>query len=196
MLQDAISRLSAALFEYQRQSEAPNTDNKLGLALENVLARQVRPVLTRRLRPTDVDDVLSEIKLAFWRYRMSIRAEEVGRFIHAIAHRKLADQLRQYYKDAAHNVGNPETDAGSLLDVLPTAGSASGVDADQQAWEMLNASELPDTDLLVAYFLFLGTPKGEIASALGISPNTVTNALKRCRESLISSRQRSAGGSV
>ena len=184
MMRDVLTELVDVLFAYQRQTSPPYDDQRLGLALNAVLDKRVRPVLARRLRADDVADVLSEVRLACWRYRFSIRAEEAGRFIHAVAHRKLADALRGYYKDAALSAGNPQTEAGELLEILPARGAEPTGDDDQRVWELLSATTLPDQDTLVAYFLYLGLPKGEIAAALGISPNTVTNALKRCREQL------------
>ena len=183
-MRDVMADLSAVLFAYQRESGPQSDDERLGKALNAVLDQRVRPVLAKRLRPDDVDDVVSEVRIAVWRYRYSIRAEEAGRFIHAIAHRKLADALRVYYKEAALSIGNPETEAGELLALLPAAPDNPQDGDDQRVWELLKTVQLTDLDLLVAYLLFLGLPKGEIAQVLGISPNTVTNALKRCREQL------------
>ena len=192
-LADEVGQLAAAIYAYQRSDSPASLEPRVAQLIQTVLARRVKPILSRRLRPDDVEDVLSEVTIAVWRYRHSIRTEEVGRFIHAVAHRKLADQLRKYYREADANVGNPEMESGSLIDLLPARDhSVSG--ADQQVWELLRGSGLADQDLLVAYFLYLGVPKGDIASALGISPNTVTNALKRCREALTVSSPARAGG--
>jgi DNA-directed RNA polymerase specialized sigma24 family protein len=193
MLRDVLAELTDALYAYQRQPDAPGDEERMGQALERVLAQRVRPILARRLRPGDIEDTLGEIRLACWRYRMSIRAEDVGRFIHAVAQRKLADTLRGYYREAELAQGdNP--DGSSRLDLLAAGGSEASGAQDQAAWELLEASGLGDVDVLVAYLVFTGVAKGEIARALGISPNTVTNALKRCQQQLLAARQASAGG--
>jgi len=194
VLRNVLSELADLLFNYQRSPADDELEAKLGQVLNEVLNQRVQPIIAKKLRPDDISDVISEVAVAFWRYRNSIRPDEVGRFIHAVAHRKLVDQIRSYYRSTATQLSETSTSAGELLDILPASNPDKHEESDQKAWELLCACPLSAQDQLVAYFVFLGVRKGEIARALGISPNTVTNALKRSRNELAAAGYKPQGG--
>jgi len=182
---DETAALSEALKAYQQDNADNHAEARLAIALTRVVEKQVRPKLQQKLRPQDVDDVCSEIILGFWKFRHSVRPDEVGQLIHTLAQRKHADQLRGYYSDAQRRANELSTSECEFLESLPAKGSDPSAEASQMAWDLLQSLNVIAQDRLVAYTLYLGAEKQVIAEVLGIHVNTVTKSLKRCRQAML-----------
>jgi len=181
---DETAALAEMLRAYQQGSADDHAEAQLAIALTRVVEKRIRPSLSKKLRPQDVDDVCSEIILGFWKFRHSVRPGEVGRLITTLAHRKHADQLRDYYYDAEHQA--PALSAGEreVLEALPASGGDPEAETSEDAWELLHHLDLSAQDRLVAYTLSLGAEKQLIAEVLGIDSDTVTKSLKRVRQAM------------
>jgi len=193
LMADEYAALSQALKGYQQDNDDNKAEAQLAIALIRVVEKKVRPPLTKKLKPQDIDDVCSEVVLGFWQFRQSVRPDEIAKLVNTLVQRKLNDQLRGYYKDAEHVVSERSDEERELLAVLPARDAQPGAGVSQEAWEKLYMLELSALDHLVAYMVYLGAEKQIIAKILAISINTVTNSLKRCRESLVSRGTTSTG---
>jgi len=185
MTVDDTAALSEVLREYQQNSSDDHAEARLAIALTRVVENSVQPSLMKKLRPQDVDDVCSEIILGFWKFRHSVRPDEVGKLIQTLKHRRATDQVREYYREEDRRTYEPADDERDLLSLLPARDVAPGTEASQDVWELLSELELSAKDRVIAYMVYLGAEKRVIAGVLNVDQDTVTNSVKRCREALV-----------
>jgi DNA-directed RNA polymerase specialized sigma24 family protein len=183
MMVDETAALSDVLREYQQDSASDHAEARLAIALTRVVEKRVRPSLAKKLRPQDVDDVCSEIILGFWKFRHSVRPEEVGQLISTLEQRKRADQLRGYYKDAERRTAEPSAE--------PREGDP-GTALAEDTWDVLSGLELNAKDHLVSWLVAEGVEKQVIAEVLGIDATTISRSLKRVRKLLKNGSQATA----
>jgi DNA-directed RNA polymerase specialized sigma24 family protein len=184
MTVDDIATLSDVLREYQEDDSRYSTQARLAIALTRVVENNLRPSLSKKLRPQDIDDICSEIILGFWQFRHSVRPDEVVKLINTLKHRRTTDQVREYYREQDRRAYEPVKDERELLAMLPARDGTPDTDASQEVWELLGELELSAQDHLVAYTLYLGIDKQVIGKLLGMSGSAVTRSIKRCREVL------------
>jgi DNA-directed RNA polymerase specialized sigma24 family protein len=181
---DDTAALSEVLREYQQESSDDHAEARLAIALTRVVENSVQPSLMKKLRPQDVDDVCSEIILGFWQFRHSVRPDEVGKLINTLKHRRVTDQVREYYREDDHHAHEPAAGERELLALLPARDGKPDSEAGQDVWELLSGLALSAKDRVIAYMVYLGAEKRVIASVLNVDQDTVTNSVKRCREAL------------
>jgi DNA-directed RNA polymerase specialized sigma24 family protein len=184
MTVDDTAALSEVIREYQENGASDHSEARLAIALTRVVENTVQPSLMKKLRPQDVDDVCSEIILGFWNFRHSVRPDEVGKLINTLKHRRMTDQVREYYREDDHRAPEPAADERELLALLPARDGKPGSEASQDVWELLSELELNAKDRVIAYMVYLGAEKRVIAGVLSVDQDTVTNSVKRCREAL------------
>jgi RNA polymerase sigma factor (sigma-70 family) len=192
MMVDDTAALSDVLREYQQDSSNDHAEARLAIALTRVVEKRVRPSLAKKLRPQDVDDVCSEIILGFWKFRHSVRPDEVGQLISTLEQRKRADQLRGYYKDAERRTAEPSAEQRELLELLPARETDPGTALTEDTWDVLSGLELSARDHLVAWLVAEGVEKQVIAEVLGIDATTISRSLKRARKMLKNGSQATA----
>jgi len=181
---DETAALADVLRDYQQNGASDHAEARLAIALTRVVEKRVRPSLQKKLRPQDVDDVCSEIILGFWKFRHSVRPDEVGQLISTLEQRKRADQLRGYYKDAERQAAEPSAEQRELLELLPARDGDPHRELAEDTWHALSALELSAKDHLVAWLVSEGVEKQVIAEVLGIDATTITRSLKRVQREL------------
>jgi len=191
---DETVALSGVLRDYQENGANDHVEARLAIALTRVVEQSVRPSLQKKLRPQDVDDICSEIILGFWKFRHSVRPDEVRKLINTLKHRRTTDQVREYYRENGRKAPAPADDERELSALLPACDGKPDTEAGQDVWELLSELGLKDKDRVIAYMVYLGTEKRMIASVLNVDPDTVTNSVKRCREALANSGYGKAEG--
>lgn len=134
-------------------------------------------ILRGRMSHSDAEEVASDVFFALWKAHERLRPETVKGYLAVTARARAINKLREQ--------GWELTVEEDLL-TIPTDGPEQVLEEaerDQAVREAVHSMGSPDREIFVRYYYYCQTA-AEIAVALGMSPASVRQRLKRGRDRL------------
>lgn len=134
-------------------------------------------ILRGRMSQSDAEEVASDVFFALWQARKRLRPETLKGYLAAIARTRAINKLREHGWELIVEEDILTIPADDPAKILEDA------ERDRAVRDAVHSMGPPDNEIFVRYYYYCQTAE-EIAVALGMTPASIRQRLKRGRDRL------------